>query len=208
MLVLATLPESSYRELLEALSRSPSTFTGPKELVAWIATELKSISSPELTKLIATLTSLYRLRARRPETSVQELANDVVVAARDIPNFKVGEGVDLSVRLAALLALDSLNIISLKAKELQHESERTFCNARIITDVRPIFGENIDDSPTMIIVHTLKIGFHESGHKDIYVALDAADIAGLKKTLQRAEDKAKKLKSMLDASGLRSMDLS
>ncbi len=139
---------------------------------------------------------------------MQTLATDVTIAAREIPNFKIPEGVDFTERLAALLALDSLNSIALKAKELQAESERTFCDARIITDVRPVFGENIEDSPAMIIVHTLKIGFHESGHKDIYVALDAGDIANLKKTLQRAEDKANKLKAILDKAGLRNLDLS
>jgi hypothetical protein len=206
--VLANLPESSYKAILEALSRSPSSFTRNRELVAWIASEVKDTPALDLAKLVDTLTSLYRLRLRRPGTSIQTLADDVTVAARDIPNFKVPEGVAFTERLAALLALNSLNTIALKAKELQLESERTFCEARIITDVRPVFGENVDDSPSMIIVHTLKLGFHESGHKDIYVALDAADIASLKKTLERAEDKARKLKALLDATGIRSIDLS
>ena len=206
--VLAGLPENSHRELVEALSRAPLSFTDRRELVTWIAGEAKSIPSSDLAKLINTLTSLYRLRSKRPDTSVQTLATDVTIAAREIPNFKIPEGVDFTERLAALLALDSLNSIALKAKELQAESERTFCDARIITDVRPVFGENIEDSPAMIIVHTLKIGFHESGHKDIYVALDAGDIANLKKTLQRAEDKANKLKAILDKAGLRNLDLS
>jgi hypothetical protein len=154
------------------------------------------------------LASLYRLRSRQPNVSVQDLAKDVAIAARDIPNFVIGEGVDLSKRLAELLAMESLNTTALKAKELQLESERTFCEARVITDIRPVFGESFDDPPTMMIVHNLKIGFHEPGHKDIYVALDAADISALQKTLQRAEEKAKKLHSILESTGLRSIDLS
>ena len=207
--VLANLPESSYNEILHALSRAPSSFVNPRELVAWVMSEAKGVSPSELTKLVSTLTSLYRLRSRQQGTSIETLANDVAIAARDIPNLKVAEGVDLASRLSALLALDSLNTIALKAKELQEESERTYCGARIITDVRPVFGESLDDSPTMIIVHTLKLGFHDStpGHKDIYVALDASDIAALRKTLERAEEKAKKLKIMLEAAKLPSIDL-
>ena len=138
---------------------------------------------------------------------MQEIAKDVAIAAREIPNFTFDESIDFIQRLASLLVLDSLNTTALKAKELQLESERTFCEARIITDIRPVFGDNIDEAPTIMIVHTLKIGFHVPEHKDMYVALDAADIIGLKKTLGRAEEKANKLKTILDAAGIRSIDL-
>jgi hypothetical protein len=204
---LASLPETAYRQLLDALSRAPSTFNNQRELVAWIASEVKSIPPAEVVRIIRTLVSLYRLRSRQPNTSVQEIAKDVAIAAREIPNFTFDESIDFIQRLASLLVLDSLNTTALKAKELQLESERTFCEARIITDIRPVFGDNIDEAPTMMIVHTLKIGFHEPEHKDMYVALDAADIIGLKKTLGRAEEKANKLKTILDAAGIRSIDL-
>jgi len=205
---LAKLPDSVYTRLREALSRAPATFTNQRELLAWITSEVTAIPPTELVRVIRTLASLYRLRSRQPNVTVQDLAKDVAIAARDIPNFVIGDGVDLSKRLAELLAMESLNTTALKAKELQLESERTFCEARVITDIRPVFGESIDDPPTMMIVHNLKIGFHEPGHKDIYVALDAADISALQKTLQRAEEKAKKLHSILESTGLRSIDLS
>jgi hypothetical protein len=208
--VLAALPENPYQQLVVALSRAPTSFVHLRELVAWVASEVKDIPSGDLNKLVTTLTSLYRLRSRMHDVSIETLANDVTIAARDIPNFKVADGVDFTARLSALLALDSLNTVALKAKELQGESERTYCGSRVITDLRPVFGENIDESPSMIIVHTLKLGFHDDstpGHRDFYVALDAADIAELKRTLQRAEEKTKKLKAMLDAAKLRSIDL-
>jgi hypothetical protein len=210
VLVLAHLSEGSYQQVLDALSRAPSSFVRTRELVAWIASEIKDISSAELGKLINTLTSLYRLRSRQHEVSIDKLANDVTVAARDIPGFKVGEGADLAGRLGALLALNSLNTIALKAGELQRESERRYCDSRVITDVRPVFGDSLDDSPAMIIVHMLKLGYHDStpGHKDIYVSLDAADIVELKRTLQRAEEKAQKLKGMLEEAKLPPIDLS
>lgn len=112
--------------------------------------------------------------------------------------------------LAAVILSISFNIVAIKAKELQLESERTFCDARILTDIRPVFRDKVGDKPeAMIVVHTLKIVAHEAtGHKEFYVALDAEDIQSLKKTLERAEDKARSLKNIIDASGSRSIDLS
>jgi hypothetical protein len=108
--------------------------------------------------------------------------------------------------------LPSLNVVAVKAKELQMEAERTFCDARVITDLRPVFGGNVAESPTsMVIVHTLKVGYHGTNsarHRELFMSLDADDIAKLKKVLDRAEEKTKTLKSKLDAAGIRSLDLS
>ncbi len=205
---LAAMPESAFTQLREALSRAPSSFTDQRELTAWISSEVKNVPPADLTRLIRSLASLYRLQSRQPNRSAQQLATEVALAAREIPNFQAKEGVDLAARLAELLVLESLNTTAFKAKELQSESERTFCEARIITDIRPVFGENLDDPPTMMIVQTLKVGFHEPEHKDVFIALDSDDILSLKKTLDRAELKAKKLKSLLDSSGMRSISLS
>jgi hypothetical protein len=181
-----------------------------RELAAWIAAETKDIGSAEVGKIVETLTSLYRLRITR-DKAIPSLVSDVVEASREIPGFKVAAGVDFPARLSALLALKSLNIIAVKAKELQIQSQRTFCEARIITDIRPIFGETVEDSPTAtIIVHTLKIGFHDSAspvHRDIYMALDLADIKAFKIILERAEKKTLSLQTTLHGAGLKSVDL-
>ena len=210
--VLACLTDDSYAEILNAAMRAPASFANHRELAVWIASEAKGLGSAEISKLISTLTALYRLRARYG-IAVQKLASDVTAAAREtVPNFKVPDGVDFEGRLAAMLGLESLNVLAVKAKELQTQSQRTFCDARVLTDVRPLFGENASELPTTaIIVHTLKLGFHDSGspgHKDIYIALDAGDIAELRKVLQRAEEKTQSLKAVLDAAKLRSIDLS
>jgi hypothetical protein len=50
-----------------------------------------------------------------------------------------------------------------------------------------------------VVVHSLKIVFHDAGsHSEIYLALDSADIAKLKAVLERAETKAASLKSLLE----------
>lgn len=50
----------------------------------------------------------------------------------------------------------------------------------------------------MVIVHLLKLGFHqasESKHDEFYVSLDSDDLETLKKVVERAELKARILKS-------------
>jgi len=140
------------------------------------------------------------------------LANDVAEAASKDGYFQ-GVSTDiLRDRLSRLLGLDSLNLVDAKAKELQLEAEHMFCDTRIVTDLRPVFGGNVADSPeAMIIVHTLKIGYHDAGdqkHKEMFFSVDADDIAKLAEALKRAQDKTKVLKAKMDSVGIPTVDLS
>jgi hypothetical protein len=176
-----------------------------------LSSEAKAVSAADLKGLVHALASLYRLRSRSDITA-EVLANDVAEATSKDGYFQ-GISPDLTRdRLARLLALDSLNLIDAKAKELQSEAERTFCDTRIVTDLRPVFGSNVAGSPdAMIIVHTLKIGYHDAGdqkHKEMYFALDTDDIGKLAEALRRAQDKTKALKAKMDSVGIPTVDLS
>lgn len=207
LLLLAKISEESYQEILEAAKRAPSSFSSNRELVTWITSEIPTIPAPDLGKIVDSLTSLYRVRARS-DLPVAKLAKDVKGAASELaPDISV----EFENRLAALLPLAVFNVTAVKAKELQGRGERTLCDARILTDIRPVFEENIGSLPSAaIIVHTLQLGFHDSGspsHREIYISLDSSDIREIKKVLERAEEKEKSLKSVLDAAKLRFIDL-
>jgi hypothetical protein len=212
ILLLASAQEDAFQELLNALGRAPSSFATQKSLGVWIASEIKGFSAPQVSNLIETLTSLYRVRLRK-EVGVPTLVADVIDAAKEgIPAFASVDTEAFRSRLSSLLVIDSLNLVTFKAKELQIDSERTFCDVRILTDVRPVFGEDPTQTPAdAIVIHTLKLGYHDSnsrGHKEFFVALDNADIDSLMKTLQRAKDKVASLKPVIDKSGMRSIELS
>jgi hypothetical protein len=94
---------------------------------------------------------------------------------------------------------------------LQSDVERAFCDARILTDLRPIFGGEVDAPKAMIIVHTLKLSYHDAAtgkHEELFVAIDDEDIEKLKRILERAERKAKSLVSRLQLAGIKTVDLS
>ena len=87
-----------------------------------------------------------------------------------------------------------------KAWDLKTDDERVFCGARILTDMRPVFGPNVKDGPkAMAVVHLLKLGFDRVGdpkrHNEFHVSLDAEDLGSLRKLIERAEDKASTLRN-------------
>ena len=205
LLRLAKLPDATYEEILAALNRAPTSFTTNRELVVWIGSEIPDIPASDLRMIVESLTSLYRLRVRS-ERPAPRVAADIAASVRE---FEPSAGPAFEKRLANLLPLPVLNVASVKAKELRAEGERTFCDAKILTDVRPVFGDGDDTSVTAsIIVHTLKLGFHVSGpasesHRELLISLDSKDISGLKKVLERAEDKEKSLKQLLNTANIR-----
>ena len=209
LIVLGTLPSDAFDQVLASLVAAPVPPKGHKELNAWISSEVKSVTPPDLKSLIETLVSLYRLRIKY-KVEPKVLAADVAEAASLEPSLKALSGDLLKDRLTQLLSLNSLDLVDAKAKELQNESERRFCEARIITDLRPVFGSNVSDSPdTMIIVHTLKLGFHDSKgkHRDIFVSLDLEDISQMAAILKRALDKTKAIKGKMSSVGIQLADI-
>jgi hypothetical protein len=205
------LSDASFGELVSALQRAPS-FANSKELAAWVAPESKSIPPAEATRIIEALTTLYRVRLYLG-LSAERTAKDVVGTIRD------ADEVDLQItdenrasiidRLSRILALESLNVIETKARELKDEYEHSFCDVRIFTDVRPVFGSNVADAPeAMLLVYMLRMGYHDSHegrHREFYLSLDADDLASLKKTIERAETKAKSIQSRFASADIKTV---
>ena len=190
-MVIAELPEFSYAQLVDAAKAAPSPFGTVRELQTWLASEVKSVPSNDIRKILSSISSLSKLLST-PKWTPKNLATALDEAARNgIENFKVAEGADFKERIVTLLSLDALHLIEAKAKELLQEAQRLLLDARILTDIRPVFGEDIGENPTaFILTHTLKLHYHEGGeHREFFVALDEQDIASLKRMSERAQRK-------------------
>lgn len=87
----------------------------------------------------------------------------------------------LRVKFERLLNIESLNLLS-KAKRLQRDGERLYCDAKILSDIRPVFRDRPTVRPNgAVITHTLMLGYHEGGeHKEFHVVLDRIDLELLK----------------------------
>lgn len=205
---LASLSDDAFNEFLSALGRAP-VLTTAKELTTWLIPEVRHSNADEIEKIVEAVSSLYRIRIRY-EVSASNLAADVLNAVGE--SGRASEQPErFRTRLEKLLVQDSLNTASAKALELRTEYERIYNESRVMTDLRPIFGGNVEDAPAaMLIVHTLKMSYYEDVSKrphEIYVTLDSEDIRELKKVLDRAELKEQSLRRKLESAGIRSVDL-
>ncbi len=210
--ILAALNDTSFSEVYEALKNAPSATPTYIDLAAKVESEIKALNADEVKKLLAALTSLYRVRDKA-NVSPEKLAEDLYDAIRKEGGSLVPQenAAAFKSRLGRFLNLAALSVVATKAKELQEDVEKVFCEARILTDLRPVFGSDVSGGPiAMIVVHTLKLSYHEGARgelKEIFIGVDSDDISKLKQILERAESKAKSLTSRLQEAGIKSADL-
>jgi hypothetical protein len=88
---------------------------------------------------------------------------------------------------------------SAKTDLLRYEHERSVHSLRILTDVRPVFGNNVEEPPeATVIIHTLKLAYHRGGRlEEAFFGMDESDLQNLKEAVARAELKAKSIRAAL-----------
>jgi hypothetical protein len=186
--------------LNKAIGPSPE---GPGKAAVAALTALSETNKKDFLQISEALVALYGVKAGA-DVSLDEFVDDVCDAMESIEEtpWRVSEEQRGNFRdkLLALLGAEAFTLTA-KAQDLQTDDERTFCRARILTDLRPVFGTKIEDGPKgMVIVHLLKLGFHQASvrqHDEFYVALDADDLQTLKKVIERAQSKANVLRSTM-----------
>jgi hypothetical protein len=154
-------------------------------------------------KLIAeALAALYSVKSQA-DTPTEEFADDVCESLETLDSEELrlphAERDRFRANLVTLLNAD-LFFLAAKAYDLKTDDERTFCHARILTDLRPVFGQEVGDGPkAMVVVHLLKLGYHQGSdkHQQFYVSLDGHELQELRKVIDRAEAKARTLKSAI-----------
>ena len=182
--------------LLSALSGLPLSLDFDA-LIKEISPKAESFPFAKREALGALLVSLNASRAHG-DTPVPKFVNEVLRSIEratppiDLSGDKRSRAKD---RITKLLALEPLSAAT-KAIHLQHDFERLLTHSRILTDARPVYGQDPSGKPlAMIITHTLKLTYSKGDDSttDLYLALDSEDIADLKQVLNRAETKAKSL---------------
>lgn len=203
---LRRLGEESVEELLSVLRDEPPALSH-YELAERIYPKVNSIPRDDLVSITRTLFTLYSLRTRAG-LSVPDFAYDVLRAMDENGTAELGlsgqDRVTFEDRLVRLLGVDNIDI-GLKANELLIDHEHTIHSARVLTDIRPVFGDDPEDPPkAAVIVHMLKISYHDQNNevKEFFVALDTGDVDRLVGTLERADAKAKSLRESLNGTGM------
>lgn len=198
------LSSADAKALVAALEKMP-TSGGQKEKIARVSEQLPSLKREDVEDIVRTLFTLYMFRSDA-DTPLAEFVSELVGAmqATGMESLALSEEekVEFQDNITRLLSVNTLAIAS-KVEQLRLEFHKTFVDARIVTDIRPIFSKPEERPMGAAITHTLKIEYHEEGeHKEFYIALDAEDIQKMKRILQRADSKASSLRSLLKAVNL------
>lgn len=191
---LARLTPEGYGVFRQCLASS-RLYTEPD---AFIEQTSKGVS--EHTKLGGQiLVALIGLRSIMYRTNIAagRIASGVVQDAEAKGYISREFGDVLSRRLVELLETPSV-ALSAKAYFLVVADAAPFSDARIISDVRPIFSDKEEalQASGSIIVHHLRIEVGREGEAR-YAALTTSDLLKLRQTVERALEKDRKLRETL-----------
>ncbi len=194
--LLRELPQPVLSDLVLAIEKSPASPT------------VKNMSPDDVERIMDTLRTMYTIRAIH-EVPLDEFVSDICESLLEHGELKAEDEPKYRDRLGKVLDIEALNVAA-KALSLQNENERNFCSARILTDARPVFGNNVSAPPAAtVITHTMKLSYHEGAGgriHDFYVVFGSSDLADLREVLDRAEKKAKSLRNFFSATNMRFID--
>lgn len=204
--------EAVLQELLSALETAPLLMSSDA-LSERLSEDVEGIPRKSISDITASLLSAYSLREQF-DISMSEVAGHLARTMQESGVERLrfeGENqrAEFERRLVAMLNSGSLDLIG-KASELTFEQGRFMREARLMTDIRPIFGTEAVIRPEgAVIVHTLKLSYWDESNepRDFHLAIDAADIRSLRTLLDRAEAKAESLRSVLRETEVPLVDL-
>lgn len=164
--------------------------------------ESTHLSVDEARELLLMVSGIFSLQ-EEPSIDSSTLIEDLLAAAEADDELTMsGERLDrLAGFLKEVFTLDDTLGVSSKAWSVAWDSERTYCFSRMLTDLRPVFKSNSEETAVFVLVHNLKIAFHEGSEtKEFFVSLTAKDLQKLLKVLQRAERKERSLIAAMEDS--------
>jgi hypothetical protein len=177
-----------------------------KELIAAVeGAASQELSNTEAATVVRSLQSLYLFKASA-ESPLPEFVSGLIAAMQASENEGLAAADDnkavLTTKLTDLLSLSSLERFY-KTEQLKADHQQIFYDAKIVTDLRPVFDQPKEPPVGAIVTHTLKIIFHEYGeHRELYFSLDAEDVVTLKKIAERAIDKMSSLQALLASASI------
>lgn len=107
--------------------------------------------------------------------------------------------------IKAAMSLEQTVGTASKAGHVLTEHEKIFVDARVVTDIRPIFHFDVSEKPTSaVFVHMLRITARDmfGTRKAEYFALDGNDLRSMRHIIDRAIIKEQTLKATADQSGI------
>jgi hypothetical protein len=191
------LSDDAFEGLVSALSTA--TIRSTSEAMAAEIGAVAGIDKDDLEDIVDLVYAIYHVR-EFSELSHREFFREFLdgIKKQSDPPVSEDELKNLGARVRSLLQIENLQNLG-KAINLQREGERLYCGSRIISDLRPVFGEEVKDEPeAVVLMHTLKLSYHENGeHRSFFLILDEADLSNLRSVIERAQTKSETLNAFI-----------
>lgn len=163
-----------------------------------------SIPPDEALQILRALTGLFSFKEHFeiPET---ELPGEILAALEADPQIDVPETKKdlLGGFLAKVLTLTHTLGVTAKALSVASDFEHTYCSSRILTDMRPVFVPDTEDPAALVVIHNLKIAYHEGQDiREFFISLSEKELRELRNVVERAIRKESTLKSYARNTGL------
>lgn len=159
--------------------------------------------------VVLVLASMLSLRDNFP-APVEKLLDELRNAARSKElKFSEDEWNCFATHLRKFFAAETALETVAKAQNVTYEEQRILIDSRIITDLRPVFRQQIGSKPeAFIVTHALRIAYHENEQtKEMYFALDKEDLKKLHDVVARAIQKEATLKNVVKSTTVPVLDV-
>lgn len=141
------------------------------------------------------------------EVSEKDLLQSLATAVAKEENLDPQDTQRLRDRLVDISRLPVIRV-STKSTTLRVAHDRVFNSSKIVTDLRPVFGEPVSSGElAFLVIHHLHITAMRNGEtEEVYFSMDDKDLDMLGEAVERARTKAGVLRSALRAHQLKEID--
>ena len=196
--LLESLDNGLIKTLSNAYDQAKPTFSTEKLVASVIDSGTVSLEPDKIDGITDLLISLhYAYHEFYVDRGLEEFTKLVADSANDtLGDDSTWE--NLKNNLLVLLGRNNALLVTAKALNVLTDYDSIYRDARILTDSRPIFGNELEEEPlATMVAHTLKINYMKNGSlESAYIALDANDLRKLQEVLDRALHKESVLKSI------------
>lgn len=202
-----SLAQDNFNDLISAFQEIPITLN-PQKITEFLSTR-SSINREDINRIVGTLLPLYSFRETLKGKDKDSFLDDLTESAFENKNINIQNKIKDEIKTILSLVMDikKLFIIS-KTLVIINENKLNYKESKVITDIRPIFSNDISEEPVaaaivfqMLIKHTTS-----ESEGDFYVSMDINDIDELILNLERAKQKAITLSKTLEKTEIINVD--
>lgn len=190
---LFNLSEDDFLKLIQELNLIPIGI-GPKKFVEILVSKFESSQIISISSTIFSLGNILNTL----ELPIEEFASELTNSYSDIKELKLNVHDKKHLENRVLLVLKNIGSLKLtfKALSLLRENNQNLTESHIITDIRLVFQEQIENRERhAVIIHKLKLEFRKDNeNKEFFLALDNNDLVKLKRQIERALEKEELIK--------------